>query len=84
MSRLADHIPDCPEVFADLEVVYESSWQDYEESGWVVVFRFFDELHVVYGGYSVMSEDHTFQFDPYVITEDGLATIRAEWAKHEV
>lgn len=86
MERLADHLPaeSCPEVFADLPVVFDASWQDYEESGWVVVFKFFDELMVCEGGYSVMAESNEFHFEPQGITEEDLEEIKAEWSKKEV
>lgn len=83
MERLADHLPPefCPSVFADLPVVFEDSWQDYEECGWVVVFKFFDELMVCEGGYSVMAESNEFHFDPHRITEEDLEEIKREWSE---
>jgi hypothetical protein len=82
MDRLADCLPpeSCPEVFADLPVVFDAAWQDYEECGWVVVFKFFDELMVCEGGYSVMAESNEFRFEPHGITEEDLTRIQEEWA----
>lgn len=65
MQKLKDsHIPDCPVVFKELEVLYENSWQTYEECGWIVIFKFFDEIMVEEGGYSVMAESNEYKFDP--------------------
>lgn len=80
--RLKDlkHIKEsCPEEFFDCEVIYDNDWSDYEESGWVIVFKFFDELMVWDYEYSVMSSDNNVYFDPRPITEEGLLDLKNYW-----
>ena len=63
-TTLKDAIPDCPEVFHDLEVLYENSWASYEDNAWIVIFKFFDEIMVEEYQYSPEAEDNSYKFDP--------------------
>jgi hypothetical protein len=83
MAKLNDVIDPIyvPEEFQDLEVVYDCDWSSWEENGWIVVFKFFDELMCWEYEYCVMSDDNTIYFDPYPITEEELEKKKDEWAK---
>lgn len=78
-----DQSEHCPKVFHECEVIYDNDWTTYEESGWVVVFRFFDEFMIWEGGYCVMSEDNTIYFDPEAINEDQLEQLKEDWKEIE-
>lgn len=67
------------EDFSDCEIIYSNDWADYEECGWLIVFKFFDELMVWEYQYSVMSSDNTVYFDPYPITEEELTVLKKAW-----
>ena len=82
MEILKDYIEDCPEVFENLEVIYYASWQGYEESGKIVVFKFFDEIMMLNDGYCVMAENNEFVFDPQSITYEYLLELKEDWAEH--
>ena len=62
MELLKDYIEDCPEDFENLEVIYYASWQGYEESDKIIVFKFFDEIMMLNDGYCVMAESNEFIF----------------------
>ena len=63
-----------PEEFWECEVLYADSWSDYEEWGFLIIFKFFDEIMCCDYQYCVFSEDNTFVFDPIAITEDEMKT----------
>lgn len=69
----------CPPDFAQLPVVYENSWSDYEEGGWVIVFDFLGELFVIEGGYCVMVQDNTFDFNPDPLLDWEFEQLKQEW-----
>lgn len=69
----------CPEEFMDCDVIYHNDWSTYEENGWVVVFDFFGEMFEWSYEYSVFAEDNSVHFDPCVIDEDQLASIKKYW-----
>ena len=75
------HIPDCPDVFKDLEVLYENSWASYEDCGWIVIFKFFDEIMVEEYQYSPEAEDNSYKFDPRPVTKKEAAELQEEWDK---
>jgi len=71
----------CPDGFENLAVIHCGSWSSYEENGHIVVFDFFGELFAVDWGHCVMSEDDSFYFEPYQITEQELFDIKQEYCE---
>lgn len=78
---LREYEEDCPDDFAGCEVIFESSWSDYEEAAWVVVFDFLGELYEI-GYYDcVMCLDDKFAFLPVQINEFELEELKKEWRR---
>ena len=72
-------IPDCPDEFKELEVLYENSWVSYDECGWIVIFKFFNEIMVEEYQFSVMEVDNTYKFNPTSIDPDYLNELIMQW-----
>lgn len=80
MKKLKDIRPDeCPEEFGDCEVLYENSWSDYEECGWIVIFKFFEEMFAWEYTYSVMAADNSVYFDPHKISLSEYSYLVHRW-----
>lgn len=73
----------CPEEFLDCDVIYYNDWSDYEEHGWIVIFKFFDEIFVWEYQYSVFAEDNSVIFDPYTVCVVSMVDIIKKWDEKE-
>lgn len=68
-----------PEEFHDCEVLYENGWSDYEEYGWIIFFKFFDEIMKWEYNYSVFAESYVIPFDPYEVSEETMKSTINVW-----
>jgi hypothetical protein len=62
--------------------VWHASWCDYEESAYVYVLQKDDQYYVQSYAYSVMSNDNTEYWDPYLVSDARLWEILLDWEEH--
>lgn len=63
----------------DFEIVHHASWSTYEENGWMFILRNRGQLYALEYQYSVMADDNSVYWDPYLITEDRALELIEEW-----
>ena len=68
---------------AGYELVFEGSWSDYEESGWIAIFEKSGNYYVESGGYCVISDDNQDRWQPQQFTVDEVIEIMLDWEKFE-
>lgn len=79
--KLKECIPDneCPKVFEDLPVLFYGAWQDYEESGWQIIFGLEEQLYIEEYRYCVMADSNEYKFDPAEITLEQAKEYASWW-----
>jgi hypothetical protein len=82
-SKIKDYYQSehCPEEFLECDVLYQNYWSDYEENGWIIIFKFFDEIMVWNYESCVFAEDNSVVFDPYPISEFKMQLLQKDWDK---
>lgn len=62
--------------------IWHAGWSDYEECAWVYVLEKDGVYYVLDYAYSVMAEDNTMRWDPYVVSYERLCEILIDWEEH--
>ena len=79
LTREIDELyPNVPDHFLEL---YFRSWSGYEEYGHMAIVQHTvtGQMYVQRWNYSVMAEDNTMQWDPWVVTEEEAIQEMLEW-----
>lgn len=65
-------------------IVFEASWCDWEEYGWIYIFEKDGKYYALEGGHCVMCESYDTTWDDlYLVSEDEALELMFRWAEHE-